>query len=91
MNPAGLLVSVATIAMVLDDLTESYNAAFGTLSSIRTQVKILETGAQRIQEWLLSTDPSSKTQIMHNLQDSLATVKGSLSRLRDLIRLVREN
>jgi len=83
MDPAGLLISIATIACTLDELSETYNSASNTLSLIRSQIKILETGAQRIQEWLHFTDPTSKMQIMGSLRDAVATVNSSLQRLQD--------
>lgn len=83
MDPAGLLISIATIAYALDELADSYNSASSTLSLIKSQIRILETGATRIQEWLHVTDWTSKTQVMHSLRDAIATVNSALLRLQD--------
>ena len=83
MDPAGLLISIATLAIILEDVSESYNAASGTLSLIKSQIKILETGAQRIQEWLHFTPMADQAKIRQSLWDSIATVDGSLARLRE--------
>lgn len=83
MDPAGLLISIATIACTLDELSTTYNSASNTLALIKSQIKILETGAQRIQEWLHFTDPTSQMQVMHSLRDAIATVNSSLQRLQD--------
>lgn len=83
MDPAGLLISIATIAYTLDDLSESYGNASSTLALIKAQIKILETGTQRIQEWMHFTDPSSKGQVMQSLSDAVATVNSSLERLHE--------
>ncbi|KAK5123201.1 hypothetical protein LTR85_003400 [Meristemomyces frigidus] len=82
MDPAGLLISIATIAYTLDELTASYHSASDTLSLIKTHIKILETGATRIQEWLHYTDLPSQMQVMHSLRDAVATVNSSLQRLQ---------
>lgn len=83
MDPAGLLISIASIAYALDSLAESYNSASNTLGLIKSQIRILETGAARIQEWLHFTDASSKTQVQQSLQDAAATVNASLQRLNE--------
>lgn len=83
MDPAGLLLSVATIAVTIDQIQESYNATSGTLQLIRSQIKILETGVQRIQEWLHFTDPTSKAQVMDSLQDAIFTVYAAVERLQE--------
>ncbi|TKA25713.1 hypothetical protein B0A50_05808 [Salinomyces thailandicus] len=83
MDPAGLLISIATIACTLDELSQSYNSATNTLSLIRAQVKVLETGTQRIQEWLHFTDPQSKMQVHASLRDAVGTVDSSLQRLHE--------
>ncbi|KAK5134131.1 hypothetical protein LTR08_006906 [Meristemomyces frigidus] len=82
MDPAGLLISIATIAYTLDELSEGYSSASSTLSLIKSQVKLLETGATRIQEWLWFTDPTSQMVVMHSLRDAIATVNSSLERLQ---------
>lgn len=83
MDPAGLLMSVATIAITIDEIQATFSSASGTLDVIRSQIKILETGVQRIQEWLHFTDPTSKAQVMHSLQDAVATVNAAVQRLQD--------
>lgn len=83
MDPAGLLISIASIAYTLDELSESYNAASGTLALIKTQIKILETGTQRIQEWLHFTDPTSVGQVRASLADAIGTVNDALHRLQE--------
>ena len=82
MDPAGLLLSVASIAITIDQLQESYNSTYSTLSLIRSQIKILEAGVQRIQEWMHWTDPSSKAQVVSSLQDAILTVNGAVERLQ---------
>ena len=82
MDPARLLISVATIAITIDQIQEAREAASSTLSLIRAQIQILEAGVQRIQEWLHFTDPSSKAQVMHSLHDAIATVNGCVDRLQ---------
>ncbi|KAK3616177.1 hypothetical protein LTR56_026125 [Elasticomyces elasticus] len=83
MDPAGLLLSLATIAYTLDEISESYSSASSTLSLINSQIRILEAGTQRIQEWLHHTDPQSRVQLMASLGDAIGTVNSSLERLQD--------
>ena len=83
MDPAGLLLSVASIAMTIDRIQQSYNATPSTLSLIQSQIRILETGIQRIQEWLHFTDPTSKAHVMHSLQDAVFTVHARVERLQE--------
>lgn len=51
MDPAGLLISIATVALVLDDFTENYSSASVVLDQIKSQVRVLESTTARIQEW----------------------------------------
>ncbi|EMD00842.1 hypothetical protein BAUCODRAFT_20857 [Baudoinia panamericana UAMH 10762] len=88
MDPAGLLISVATILIVLDELTESYGSANNTLALIKSQVKVLEAGTQRIQEWLWYTDPASKSELMESLGDAVSTVNAALQRLQEEIEAI---
>ncbi|TKA76026.1 hypothetical protein B0A55_05104, partial [Friedmanniomyces simplex] len=83
MDPAGLLLSIATIAYNIDALSESYNSASSTLGLIRSHIKILEAGTQRIQEWLHFTDPTDRIQVLASLGDAIGTVNSSLERLQD--------
>ena len=83
MDPAGLLLSIATIAVCLDEISQSYNSASSTLGLIKSQIKILESGTQRIQEWLHYTDPQSRAGVMSSLGDAIGTVYSSLERLND--------
>ncbi|KAI7195265.1 hypothetical protein KC363_g1673 [Hortaea werneckii] len=83
MDPAGLLISIATIAHTLEELSGSYSGTSDTLSTLKTQIKILETGTQRIQEWLHFTDPGSQMKVHGSLRDAVATVDSSLRRLHE--------
>ena len=76
------MLSIATIVYTLDELSTSYNTASTTLSLIRSQIKVIETGATRIQEWLWYTDPTSQMVVMSSLRDAIATVNSSLQRLQ---------
>ena len=76
------MLSIATIVYTLDELSTSYNTASTTLSLIRSQIKVIETGATRIQEWLWYTDPTSQMVVMSSLRDAIATVNSSLERLQ---------
>ena len=81
MDPAGTLISIATIAVVVDELLENYEDAPRVLVSIRTQIKILEAGVQRVQEWLHFTEPTSKAHVLGSLYDATATVDESIRSL----------
>lgn len=83
MDPAGILLSIATIAYTLDELSDSYANASSTLSLIRSHIRVLEAGTQRIQEWLHFTDPTSRVQVMASLGDAIGTVNSSLERLQE--------
>ena len=83
MDPAGLLISIATIAHTLEELSGTYSGTSDTLSTLKTQIKILETGTQRIQEWLHFTDPGSQMKVHGSLRDAVATVDSSLRRLHE--------
>ena len=83
MDPAGLLISIATIALTIDQINETYASSSKTLALIRAQIRILETGTQRIQEWLHFTDPTSQAQVSRSLHDSIATVNSSIESLQE--------
>lgn len=83
MDPAGTLISIATIAVFVDELLENYKDAPRVLQSIRTQIKILEAGVQRIQEWLHFTEPTSKAHVLGSLHDATATVDNCMDSLKD--------
>ena len=85
MDPAGLLLSVATVFITIDRVQETYDTTPSTLTSIRSQIKLLEGSLERLQQWLHYTDPSSKAQIMHSLQDAMETVNASIYRLQDAL------
>lgn len=44
MDPARLLISIGTLAVILDDFSQSYRSASGTLATIQAQIRILEAG-----------------------------------------------
>lgn len=83
MDPAGLLISIAATTNTLNRLPATDTPASQTLSLIKSQIKILETGAQRIHEWLHFTEPSGKAQVMPSLLDAVGTVDLSLQRLQN--------
>ena len=90
MDPAGLLLSVASVVVTLDQLQDSYNAASSTLSLVRSQIKVLETGTQRVQEWLHFTDPTSKAQVMQSLHGAVLTVQSAVLRLQEDLKLITQ-
>ncbi|KAK4553181.1 hypothetical protein LTR86_009711 [Recurvomyces mirabilis] len=67
----------------LEALANSHKTASETLSLIREQVKALQAGTQRIQEWLHFTEPTERAQVTGSVQDAVATVRSSLERLQD--------
>ncbi|KAK0262891.1 hypothetical protein B0A54_08990 [Friedmanniomyces endolithicus] len=83
MDPGGLLLSIAAISDSIDALSESYNAASSTLGLVRSQIKILEAGTQRIQEWLHFTDPTDHILVWASLGVAIGTVNTALERLQD--------
>jgi hypothetical protein len=82
MDPASLLITIATTAITIDQIQQTFSAAPATLAMISSQMRILETGVQRIQQWLHYTDHFSKAQVMHSLEDAINTVQSSLDRLQ---------
>jgi hypothetical protein len=83
MDPASLLVRVGNVLVSLDHVSETYSPDPGTFSLIRSQLKILEAGIQRIHEFLHYTDPTSKAQITHSLTESISTVNSCAERLQE--------
>lgn len=83
MDPAGLLICVGSVLESLDHVSETYNPDPGTFSLIRSQLKILEAGIQRIQEFLHFTDPTSRAQITSSLTESISTVTSCAGRLQE--------
>ncbi|KAK0859425.1 hypothetical protein LTS02_009238 [Friedmanniomyces endolithicus] len=83
MDPGGLLLSIAAISDNIDALSESYNSASSTLGLVRSQIKVLEAGTQRIQEWLHFTDPTDHILVWASLGVAIGTVNSSLDRLQD--------
>ncbi|KAK4909034.1 hypothetical protein LTR49_022133 [Elasticomyces elasticus] len=80
MDPAGLLISIATVAVALDELSGANASASIILDQIKVQVRILEVTAQRIHEWLHWTDPISQVQVLQSLLDAVSTVHDPLAR-----------
>ncbi|KAK3071309.1 hypothetical protein LTR53_008846 [Teratosphaeriaceae sp. CCFEE 6253] len=83
MDPGGLLLSIATIVICLDEITESYASASATLGLIKAQIRVLEAGTRRVQEWLHYTDPQSRAGVMASLGDAIGTVASSMERLNE--------
>jgi ankyrin repeat protein len=88
MDPAGTLLSIAQIVVILTDFAESFDEAPRTLSSIRAQIRVVETGVKRIQEWMHYTDPTSKAVIQDSLQEAIATVDDSVGSLKEDLDLI---
>nr|OQO16540.1 hypothetical protein B0A51_14504 [Rachicladosporium sp. CCFEE 5018] len=82
MDPVGTLLSIATLALIIDDLCGAYLEAPRTLAAIRLQIKVLETSLQRVQEWLHFTDPTTKAQVMGSINDATFTVDSALQALK---------
>lgn len=88
MDPAGTLLSIAQIIVILTDFAESFDEAPRSLSSIRAQIRVVETGVKRIQEWMHFTDPTSKAVIQDSLQEAIATVDDSVGSLKEDLDLI---
>jgi len=88
MDPAGTLLSIAQIVIILTDFAESFDEAPRTLSSIRAQIRVVETGVRRIQEWMHFTDPTSRAVIQGSLQEAIATVDDSVGSLKEDLDLI---
>lgn len=88
MDPAGTLLSIAQIIVILTDFADSFDEAPRTLSSIRAQIRVVEAGVKRIQEWMHFTDPTSKAVIQESLQEAIATVDDSVGSLKEDLDLI---
>lgn len=88
MDPAGTLLSIAQIVIILTEFADSFDEAPRTLSSIRAQIRVVETGVKRIQEWMHFTDPTSKAVIQDSLQEAIATVDDSVGSLKEDMDLI---
>lgn len=88
MDPAGTLLSIAQIIIILTDFAESFDEAPRSLSSIRAQIRVVETGVKRIQEWMHFTDPTSRAVIQDSLQEAIATVDDSVGSLKEDLDLI---
>ena len=88
MDPAGTLLSIAQIIVILTDFADSFDEAPRSLSSIRAQIRVVETGVKRIQEWMHYTDPTSKAVIQDSLQEAIATVDDSVGSLKEDLDLI---
>jgi ankyrin repeat protein len=85
MDPVGTLWSIASIVVTLQDFVESYEDAPASLLSIRAQIKVVETGVRRVQEWLHFTDPRSRAEVQESLQEAIATVDASMRSLKETL------
>ena len=85
MDPVGTLWSIAAIVVTLQDFVESYEDAPASLLSIRAQIKVVETGVRRVQEWLHFTDPRSRAEVQESLQEAIATVDSSMRSLKETL------
>lgn len=83
MDPFGTLVSIATIAVTLQEFADSFEEAPASLLSIKAQIKVVETGVKRVQEWLHFTDPTSRAEVQDSLHEAIATVDASVRSLKD--------
>ena len=83
MDPVGTLWSIAAIVVALQQFAESYEDAPALLLSIRAQVKVVETGVRRVQEWLHFTEPRSRAEVQGSLQEAIATVDSSVRSLKE--------
>lgn len=83
MDPVGTLLSIASILRDLQDLSDSYAEAPATLVSIQSQIRIVQSGVNRINEWLHFTDPTSRAQVQESLQESIAAVDASVRSLHE--------
>jgi ankyrin repeat protein len=82
MDPVGTLWSIAAIGVTLQEFVESYEDAPASLSSIKAQIQVVETGVRRVQEWLHFTDPRSRAEVQESLQAAIATVDSSMKSLK---------
>jgi ankyrin repeat protein len=85
MDPVGTLWSIAAIVVTLQDFVESYEDAPASLLSIRAQIKVVETGVRRVQEWLHFTDPRSRAEVQESLEEAIATVDSSMRSLKETL------
>ena len=85
MDPVGTLWSIAAIVVTLQEFAESLDDAPASLLSIRAQIKIVETGVRRVQEWLHFTDPRSRAEVQESLQEAIATVDASMRSLKETL------
>jgi ankyrin repeat protein len=85
MDPVGTLWSIAAIAVTLQDFVESFEDAPASLLSIKAQIKVVETGVRRVQEWLHFTDPRSRAEVQESLQEAIATVDASMGSLKETL------
>jgi ankyrin repeat protein len=85
MDPVGTLWSIAAIVVTLQDFVESYEDAPASLLSIRAQIKVVETGVRRVQDWLHFTDPRSRAEVQESLQEAIATVDSSMRSLKETL------
>jgi ankyrin repeat protein len=83
MDPAGTLLAITEIFIRLQDFSDLFDEAPRTLNSIRAQIKVVETGVKRIQEWMHFTDPTSKAVVQEALQEAIATVDDSVGSLKE--------
>jgi ankyrin repeat protein len=88
MDPAGTLLAITEIFIRLQDFSDLFDEAPRTLNSIRAQIKVVETGVKRIQEWMHFTDPTSKAVIQEALQEAIATVDDSVGSLKQDLDLI---
>lgn len=83
MDPAGTLLSITEIFIRLQDFSDLFDEAPRTINSIRAQIKVVETGVRRIQEWMHFTDPTSRAVVQDSLQEAIATVDDSVGSLKE--------
>lgn len=85
MDPVGTLWSLAAIAVTVQEFAESFEDAPASLLSIKAQIKVVETGIRRVQEWLHFTDPRSRAEVQESLQEAIATVDASMRSLKETL------
>ena len=83
MDPATVLFRLIALSAAIDYVEHTYHTIPGALASIKSQLKTLESGLERIQEWQHYTDPQSEAQVLPSLHEAMKTVGGYLLRLRD--------
>jgi hypothetical protein len=88
MDPAGTLLSLVDVTFRIEDFASRFDEAPRTLNSIRAQIKVVESGVKRIQEWMHFTDPTSKAMVQHSLQEAIATVDDSVASLKEDLDLI---